>query len=62
MDKGNTQQVKMLGIPPFQQRWPWLGGDLQTLRDTFQFDKLPSEQGEVHIIPIPSVSNTNRVT
>ena len=23
-----------LGLPPFRQRIPWLGGDLQTLRDT----------------------------
>lgn len=22
-----------LGAPPFQERWPWLGGDLQTLRN-----------------------------
>ena len=22
-----------LGVPPFEERWPWLGGDLQTLRN-----------------------------
>ena len=28
-----------LGIFPFQQRFPWFGGDLQTLRDTFVDEK-----------------------
>ena len=32
--------------PPFQQRLPWIGGDLQTLRDTLRPPQLPLDQGE----------------
>ena len=32
--------------PPFQQRMPWIGGDLQTLRDTLRPPQLPLDQGE----------------
>jgi predicted alpha/beta-fold hydrolase len=32
-------------VEPFQQRWPWLGPDLQTLRDTLRPLGLPPEQG-----------------
>ena len=32
-------------VEPFQQRWPWLGPDLQTLRDTFRPPNLPPERG-----------------
>ena len=42
-----------LGIAPFQQRFPWIGGDLQTLRDTFRTEELPLDQGEIIQIPIP---------
>ena len=30
-----------LGISPFKERIPWIGPDLQTLRDTFASDELP---------------------
>ena len=30
-----------LGISPFKERIPWIGPDLQTLRDTFAYDELP---------------------
>ena len=26
-----------LGLPEFRPRWPWIGGDLQTVRNTFRF-------------------------
>ena len=32
--------------PPFQPRFPWWNGDLQTLRDTFRSDALPPDQGQ----------------
>lgn len=32
-------------VEPFQQRWPWLGPDLQTLRDTLRPPNLPPERG-----------------
>jgi len=35
----------------FQERWPWLGPDLQTLRDTLRPLPLPADRGEP--IPIP---------
>ena len=36
---------------------PWIGGDLQTLRDTFVDDKLPEENGEIINIEIPELPN-----
>ena len=39
----------------FQQRFPWIGGDLQTLRDTFVSEKLPLDSGEPYEIPVPSL-------
>ena len=36
----------MDGEPPFQPRFPWWNGDLQTLRDTFRSDALPPDQGQ----------------
>jgi predicted alpha/beta-fold hydrolase len=38
--------VQGLGLAPFQQRWPWIGPDLQTLRDTLKPPLLPPDQGE----------------
>lgn len=38
--------VQGLGLPPFRQRWPWIGPDLQTLRDTLSPPRLPADQGE----------------
>ena len=36
-----------------------MGGDLQTLRDTFRIDKLPIDRGEVVEIKVPSVPKSN---
>ena len=38
--------VQGLGLGAFQQRWPWIGPDLQTLRDTLKPPLLPPDQGE----------------
>lgn len=46
---------KELGLIPFEQRPPWVGGDLQTLRDTFVSEKLPPERGEEILIAIPPI-------
>ncbi len=43
-----------LGIKPFKQRFPWIGGDLQTLRDTFVDENLFLKNGEVVLIQVPS--------
>ncbi len=45
----------------FQQRFPWIGGDLQTLRDTFRTDVLPKDDGEILKIPVPLLPNTYRI-
>ena len=37
----NPQLRERLGVPSFEQRWHWIGGDLQTLRDTLREVDLP---------------------
>ncbi len=51
-DSKNT--LELIGIKPFKQRFPWIGGDLQTLRDTFVDENLFLENGEVVLIEVPS--------
>ncbi len=46
--------LNKLGVSSFEERLPWLGGDLQTLRDTFIIDNLPLDEGENIKIPISS--------
>jgi len=40
---------------PFQQAFPWIGGDLQTLRDTFIFDVLQSKTNKKILLPINNI-------
>ncbi|KGG12130.1 MULTISPECIES: alpha/beta hydrolase [Prochlorococcus] len=54
---GSCQVINDLGIDPFRQRFPWIGGDLQTLRDSFVTDELLSQNGEVLKIKIPPLPN-----
>ena len=42
-------------LKPFQERFPWFGGDLQTLRDTFVKDKLPKDIGKPIKIFVPEI-------
>ena len=51
----NPQLRKRLGVASFQERWPWIGGDLQTLRDTLREVDLPSDQGVPIHIPVPAL-------
>ncbi|AII48773.1 alpha/beta hydrolase [Synechococcus sp. KORDI-52] len=51
----HPQLLQRLGLPSFQQRWPWIGGDLQTLRDTLREVDLPHEQGVPIEIPVPAL-------
>ena len=37
---------------PFRQRWPWLGADLQTLRDSLRPEPLPADGGRPLELPI----------
>ena len=46
-----------LGISPFKERIPWIGPDLQTLRDTFASDQLPdvnSSEIRINVPPLKS--------
>ena len=52
-----TNLISDLGISPFTQRFPWLGGDLQTLRDTFVDENLYIPAAESFFIEVPSKQN-----
>ena len=54
-DECESEFFNRLKLKSFEQRFPWLGGDLQTLRDTFVSEKLPIENGEKIKIPIPAM-------
>ena len=51
----NPQLRERLGVPSFEQRWPWIGGDLQTLRDTLREVDLPHDRGVPIEIPVPAL-------
>ena len=42
-----------IDIPPFRQRFPWIGGDLQTVRDTLRPTLLPPDTGQSIFIAVP---------
>ncbi len=50
----NFQLLNQLEIEPFKERFPWLGGDLQTLRDTLRPVLFAPEVASEIKIPIPS--------
>ncbi|NDD45550.1 MAG: alpha/beta hydrolase, partial [Synechococcaceae bacterium WB9_4xB_025] len=50
-----TQLLQQLGVAAYRQRLPWLGGDLQTLRDTLRPMRLPPDQGQPLQIPVPAL-------
>ncbi len=58
--RGNCSpfSIEQFGLQPFKQRFPWLGGDLQTLRDTLVSDELPFESGKEIEIAVPSLPGT----
>ncbi|KEF41560.1 MAG: alpha/beta hydrolase [Cyanobium sp. CACIAM 14] len=41
-----SQHPDLPGLPPFRERSPWIGGDLQTLRDTLRWLRFPPERAE----------------
>tara|TARA_Y100001968_G_C19418140_1_gene750152 strand:- start:1111 stop:2214 length:1104 start_codon:yes stop_codon:yes gene_type:complete len=47
-----------LGITSFKERFPWIGGDLQTLRDTFRQENLGEGESVFIEISVPSLVNT----
>ncbi len=48
---------RLLYIDEFKQRFPWIGGDLQTLRDTFIREELQTDSGKRIEISIPQMPN-----
>jgi len=46
-----------LGISPFKERLPWIGPDLQTLRDTFASDELPDAYSSEIRIQVPPLKS-----
>lgn len=53
----DAQLLRQLGIASFEQRWPWIGGDLQTLRDTLRPVQLPPESGEPIEVDVPALAS-----
>ncbi|WP_114992338.1 alpha/beta fold hydrolase [Synechococcus sp. UW179A] len=53
----NPQLLEQLGVGTYQQRWPWFGGDLQTLRDTIRPVALPEDQAEPIRIAVPALAS-----
>ena len=53
----DPQLLRQLGIASFEQRWPWIGGDLQTLRDTVRPVQLPPETGEQVLVDVPALAS-----
>ena len=57
VDLGDPSLHQELGISFFEERFPWLGGDLQTLRDTFANENLPPDKGEPIEIAVPALES-----
>ncbi len=51
-DEFNYEFLNDIGLNYFRQRLPWIGGDLQTLRDTFRAEELPVETAKSIRIPV----------
>ncbi len=49
-----------LGIRPFKERIPWIGADLQTLRDTFASDELPDINSSEIRIKVPPLKSREK--
>ena len=55
--QNNPRLLAQLGLVTYRQRWPWLGGDLQTLRDTIRPIALPEDRGEPILIAVPELAS-----
>ncbi len=56
-DNFELEEVTDCGMKPFKERFPWIGPDLQTLRDTFISDELPDTNSVEILIPVPPLRN-----
>ncbi|WP_320674750.1 alpha/beta hydrolase [Prochlorococcus sp. MIT 1341] len=52
-----NKEEELLFQEEFRQKFPWIGGDLQTLRDTFYKEDLPFENGKKIEIDVPEMPN-----
>ena len=50
-------EFSFLKIEEFIQVFPWIGGDLQTIRDTFCFDFKLSKNSEKVFIPVNKIDS-----
>ena len=57
MQSRNSKLIKLniLELENFRQRFPWIGGDLQTIRDTFCFDFKINSKVEKVFIPVDNL-------
>ena len=58
--KDNLKREELLsnlGLQPFKERIPWIGPDLQTLRDTFASDELPDINSSEIRIKVPPLKS-----
>ncbi len=53
--------LELLNINPFKEHLPWIGGDLQTLKDTFVFKRIKFKETKKLLIPIPRMKDTKIV-
>lgn len=53
--------LSSLALEPLRQRRPWVGGDLQTLRDTLRPVRLPISRGRILRLPLPSGEHLHAV-
>lgn len=51
----DSEILIQLGLSTFRQRFPWIGGDLQTLRDTLRRVDLPADEGRPLRIAVPAL-------
>ena len=54
---GGESVAMVRSAASFQERWPWLGPDLQTLRDTIRPLPLPADRGEPITIDLEPISS-----
>ena len=61
--KDNSKREDLLaysGLQPFKERIPWIGPDLQTLRDTFSSDELTDVNSSEIRINVPPLTEERR--
>ena len=60
-NKRQLSEFSFLNIEKFTQVFPWIGGDLQTIRDTFCFDFKSSQIAEKIYIPVNNIFSDKHI-